>query len=317
MSTVQAESFCHEALFYAGPEEFVTGVLAFVREGLAAREPVMVAVAAEKIAVLRDALGGQAAEVQFADMAQIGRNPARIIPHWQSFLDDHLRPGRPVRGVGEPLSAGRDPGELVECQVHERLLNIAFAGSGSWKLLCPYDIVALPAEAVTEARRSHPMVIASGQRETSPRFLPAQHSLAELEQSLPEPAEPVAELSFRGGPQTLASVRAFITEHAQRAGLSELGVKHLVLAANELATNSLRHGPGHGSLRLWQEGASIVCEVKDSGSFTPPPLLGRQRPEIERVGGRGLWLANQLCDLVQIRAQESGTVVRLHLRRDR
>ena len=33
------------------------------------------------------------------------------------------------------------------------------------------------------------------------------------------------------------------------------------------------------------------------------------------MGGRGVWLANQLCDLVQIRSGAAGTVVRLHARR--
>ena len=32
-------------------------------------------------------------------------------------------------------------------------------------------------------------------------------------------------------------------------------------------------------------------------------------------GGYGLWLANQLCDLVQIRSLPAGTAVRLHMRR--
>jgi hypothetical protein len=30
-------------------------------------------------------------------------------------------------------------------------------------------------------------------------------------------------------------------------------------------------------------------------------------------GGRGLWLTNQLCDLVQIRSGDAGTVVRAHV----
>jgi hypothetical protein len=30
--------------------------------------------------------------------------------------------------------------------------------------------------------------------------------------------------------------------------------------------------------------------------------------------GRGLWIANQLCDLVQIRSSAAGTVVRMQMR---
>jgi hypothetical protein len=41
--------------------------------------------------------------VKFVDMAKLGRNPARIIPAWQKFVDQHSGYGRPVRGIGEPF----------------------------------------------------------------------------------------------------------------------------------------------------------------------------------------------------------------------
>ncbi|GIH06340.1 anti-sigma regulatory factor [Rhizocola hellebori] len=310
---MQVDRFCHEALFYAGREGFLQGVLPFLRQGLAAGEPILVAVGRERISDLRAALGEQADRIQFADMAEIGRNPARIIPHWQSFLERHSGEQRPVRGVGEPIWPGRAAGEVVECQLHERLLNVAFAES-RWKLLCPYDVEALTPEVVQEARRSHPMVITSGQRETSPPFLPVQHSMAQLERALPEPAGAVAELVFEHTPGVLATMRDFVAAQARAAGLGDTAVGNLVLAVNELATNSLCHGSGAGLLRLWRQDGSMVCEVRDNGRFDPAPLVGRQRPGLGQVGGRGLWLANQLCDLVQIRTHHNGTIVRLHLR---
>jgi anti-sigma regulatory factor (Ser/Thr protein kinase) len=72
------------------------------------------------------------------------------------------------------------------------------------------------------------------------------------------------------------------------------------------------HGGGAGTLRLWREGGSLLAEVEDQG-WIEEQLVGRLRPDIRREGGRGLWLANQLCDLVQIRSGERGTVVRLHV----
>jgi hypothetical protein len=56
-----------------------------------------------------------------------------------------------------------------------------------------------------------------------------------------------------------------------------------------------------------------VCEVTDPGHITGPLLLGREHPTLDRPGGRGLWLVNQLCDLVQIRTSPAGTTVRLHM----
>jgi hypothetical protein len=63
---------------------------------------------------------------------------------------------------------------------------------------------------------------------------------------------------------------------------------------------------------VWVENGDIVCEVRDAGRMTDP-MLGRVRPSIDASRGRGLWLANQLCDLVELRAFANGTVTRLHM----
>jgi anti-sigma regulatory factor (Ser/Thr protein kinase) len=56
-----------------------------------------------------------------------------------------------------------------------------------------------------------------------------------------------------------------------------------------------------------------LCEVRDRGRIVEP-LVGRLPPPLDRHGGRGLWLVNHLCDLVQIRSTEAGSVVRVHMR---
>jgi hypothetical protein len=40
-------------------------------------------------------------------------------------------------------------------------------------------------------------------------------------------------------------------------------------------------------------------------------LVGRVRPGTDACSGRGVWLVNQLCDLVQIRSAPGGSVVRV------
>ena len=148
-------AFRHEAIFYAGPEAFLDRVAPFVVEGVAAGEPVMVALEAPKLDALRRRLGADADGVVFADMGDIGHNPACIIPAWTDFVAG--RSG-PMRGVGEPIWPGRSPDELVECQCHEALLNNAFADAEGFHLVCPYDAVHLDREVIAEAERSHPWV---------------------------------------------------------------------------------------------------------------------------------------------------------------
>src|SRR6266545_52946 len=125
LTTSSADAFRHEALFYGGEAQFVDGTASFIRGGLAAGEPVLAVVSAEKIRALRDELDRDAGDVCFADMADVGRNPARIIPAWRAFVDLHGG-SRRLRGIGEPIWDGRSRAELAECQRHEALLNVAF-----------------------------------------------------------------------------------------------------------------------------------------------------------------------------------------------
>jgi anti-sigma regulatory factor (Ser/Thr protein kinase) len=103
-----------------------------------------------------------------------------------------------------------------------------------------------------------------------------------------------------------------VARHGAAAGLDPARTADLVLAVDEVATNSLRHGGGRGTLRIWRDGESVVCEVRDAGRIEDP-MVGRERPALDRDGGRGLWMVNQLCDLVQLRTFPTGAVVRLHL----
>jgi anti-sigma regulatory factor (Ser/Thr protein kinase) len=66
-------------------------------------------------------------------------------------------------------------------------------------------------------------------------------------------------------------------------------------------------------MRIWQERGALLAEIRDGGRIQDP-LAGRRRPAGNSPGGYGLWLANQLCDLVQLRATPDGGVARLHMR---
>lgn len=308
----QHGAFRHEAFFYAGLDEFVSGTTSFIREGLAGNEPTLVVVSADKIEALREELGADADRVQFADMAEVGGNPGRIIPAWRDFVAEHGAAGNRVRGIGEPICAQRSGAELVECQRHEALLNLAFADSPGFYLMCPYDIAALSPRVLVHARRSHPYLVVNGQEHHNVDFCGPEEIAAPFSDPLPAP--PVQPEWKVFGVRALAEVREFVCERAERFGLDEQRAGDLVLALHEIASNSVVHGGGGGTLRVWQEDDTLICEVSDKGR-PGHPLLGRERPASAQPGGRGMWLANQLCDLVQVRAFPHGSAVRLHMRR--
>ena len=107
-------------------------------------------------------------------------------------------------------------------------------------------------------------------------------------------------------------MREFVGLQGRRAGFDGDRLEELVLAANELATNSMRHAGGSGILRTWHDDDTFCCEVRDRGRIDDP-LAGRESPTGLRGGGRGLWIVNHLCDLVQMRSSASGSVVRLSM----
>ena len=300
--------FVHDALFYSGETDYLRGTEAFIRSGLDADEAVLVVVEPDKESLLRDALGRDAQSVTFENMGDIGRNPGCIIALWREFVARHSTSTRAVRGIGEPISPRRSAAELTECHQHESLLNVAFEGGVPWSLLCPYDLEALDPSVVADARLTHPHLIEHGKRCSSDAF---DRHTADMWLNAPLSPPPPDACCFAFDARSLRSVRTVVTDLARHSGMNDDRTADLVLAVNELATNSVTHGAGSGTLTIWADDHSVICDVFDSGHLADP-LAGRRRPDPRDVGGRGLWLANQLSDLTQLRRMSTGTRIRLH-----
>jgi anti-sigma regulatory factor (Ser/Thr protein kinase) len=306
-----AATFHHEAMLYAGDREFAERCRAFVEEGLDEGERVLVMVGSRKLELLREALGERAGEVSFTDMEVVGRNPARIIPAWARFVAEHAGDGpvQGMRGIGEPIWADRKPDEMSECQLHEALINLAFAGADSFRLICPYDTDALPGDVIAEARRSHPVVSADGDAAPCDDYCGIEKVAARFAEPLPEPEAEVEELSVSLG--RLQDARQVGRRRAEAAGLGARS-DDFVLAVNEILSNSLQHAREDGALRVWDEDDGLVCEVRDRGQILKP-LVGREEPALEGIGGHGIWLVNLVCDLVQVRSSAEGSAIRMKM----
>jgi anti-sigma regulatory factor (Ser/Thr protein kinase) len=299
--------FRHEALLYEGLDGFVDAVSAFLRDGIDRGEPAFVVVDSTKIGLLREALD-DADGVRYADMATVGTNPGRIISLWRDFVAEHAGAEASFRGVGEPVWAARNAEELAECHRHEALLNLAFDAGPAWWLVCPYDTSTLDDTILEAARQSHPSVFAVGETAVCNTY---DNGSDALRGALHEPPFPAVQMRF--DLENLRAVRQLVERMADSAGLGRPRTHDLTVAVNELAANSIRHGGGSGTLRVWQGGGSLICEVRDQGVIDDP-LIGRARPMLDRRDGRGVWLVHHLCDLVQIRSDETGTTVRIHMR---
>jgi anti-sigma regulatory factor (Ser/Thr protein kinase) len=112
----------------------------------------------------------------------------------------------------------------------------------------------------------------------------------------------------------LIDTRDLVRSAADDAALAPDRVAGAVLAAHEVAMNALTHGLGHGAVRVWTTSGELVCEVEDHGPGLSDPLMGSERPDNGRPHGRGLWIARQLCDRLEIESAPGSTFVRLRWR---
>lgn len=304
------DPFRHPALFYSGDRDYLDGTLSFVRDGLAAGDPVAIAVPGPKLELLRAELGRDAAAVHMVDMGVHGRNPGRIIPRVLAAFADAHRDAHHVRLIGEPVWPGRSKQEYPACVQHEALINLAFAGR-SVTILCPYDVDGLDPAVVADAKVTHPTLRRTGHEKPSPAFAP-DDILNAYNKPFPDPnpdSGALTALEFTAA--GLVQVRQAAAEQAAGHAMPQDRVDAVEVVVNELAVNSVRHGGGTGTLRLWAEDGLFICEVADKGHLTDP-LAGRRNVGLSVNGERGLLLAQSWSDLLRMHTSPAGTVVRAH-----
>jgi anti-sigma regulatory factor (Ser/Thr protein kinase) len=318
----------HAALAYRSPAEFAAGVVGYLEAGAARQgEPVFVAARPALLDEVRSELdhaGRTAApanltpgslslpdltlaDLTLADLTLSGSDPGRMLGAIRLFAARH--PGLRVHCIQEWAWPDR-PG-LREAIRVEALIDLALARS-SVRVLCGYD-ASLAAAVLADAECTHPVLLQQGKLVRSVSYRDDAATRAGEGDPLPAPPQDSAAMRFR---DDQAAVRAFTASQARSAGLSSEGVTDLLIAVGELAANTLSHTAGEGTLTVWTTPEEIICEVHDNG-WIADPLAGTLRPDPESgMGGRGLWVVHQVCDLVEVRTSaDSGTTTRVHMNR--
>ncbi len=302
----QSAGLRHVLYPYEGPGQYLPGVVSYVDRARADGATVLICAPEPRSVMLRGALPDDGS-VAFLDLTALGRNPSLLIGAWQEWIGEWAREGRAVCGLSETQWTGRTGAQLSEMRYREWLLNLAFAQAPSWSLLCPYDTADRTPQDVLAMARCHPQLWDGTAFVTAPDYAEGPYEFDEL----CDPDGPVEELPYTIA--ELAVVRHAAASRAAASGLPIDRVRDFMVAVSEVASNSIRHGGGSGTMRMWTADTSLVCELSDAG-YIANPLAGKLRPTGEQLGGRGLWFAHQLCDLVQIRTTEKeGTRVRLHM----
>jgi anti-sigma regulatory factor (Ser/Thr protein kinase) len=301
-----ADGLQHVMLRYRHAAARQDAVSRFISEGLSRDEATLVAVPAG--VWIGDPPDGRDGLVRLADMSELGRNPARVIPALRGFAETHR--ARLIRIMTEFIWPGRSAEEICEAARHEALVEAALAGVRG-QVVCLYDAAGLPGSVLEDATGTHrwqagaDAAVLRSPDYTGPGKIPAGCTLP-----LPSPPADAEIIDYSSD---LRSVRAMVKMVGHRAGLDPGRLTDLILAVSELAANTLRHTGKAGVAWAWQTAREVICQVSDTG-FIADPLAGLSRKSIDEPSGKGLWLVHQLCDLVEMRSTENGTVVRLHVR---
>jgi anti-sigma regulatory factor (Ser/Thr protein kinase) len=301
----------HEALLYHGLEDQRAALAQFAQAARAAGEPLLVTMPAEHLGRLRDHLPDAADGVDCAEIEAIASNPACLLAVIEDWVRHRAPRGR-ARVVCESVWPGREVPETVESLRQEATFNRVWADHPV-TMLCPYDADALGAMALEGAHRTHPVLVEHGARRRSATYRSPGGDDPDHQWPLDPPPPEAAKYQLS---DSLRLLRDALQADPRIDGLPGERRSDLVLAANEAATNAVQHGDGACAAAVWGDEDRVVVEIRTA---TPVPdlLSGCRTPDPGAQSGRGLWLINQVCDLVQARSGPTGTVMRMHVRRRR
>lgn len=295
----------HTALVYEGLDQFLAGVGRFVRDGLAADDRVMVLASPDKLERLQALLGDDAGRVDVGSSDDAYRPQARAIHLAQAYL--HEQPGRRTRMVAEQDLTRQRPLEVEAYMRQEASANVVYEGFPV-SILCAYDAGVVPEGVLSSCRQTHSSLLVDDRIEPNEQYVEPRTFLSGMRASQP-PVD--TEWHICDNVDDLVVARALVQRHALDLGLGLDPTRDLVLAANEVLTNALTHGLPPARMYLYSEGPALVCHVHDAGGGVADPLVGYLPPVEGATGGRGLWLARQLCDAVEVARDATGTHVRL------
>jgi anti-sigma regulatory factor (Ser/Thr protein kinase) len=296
----------HEAVVIDDDEAFVARVAPFFRAGLA-EGPTVAVLNRRHWGLLREELGPDADCVDYTDCNDFYVRPIDAIASYDATLRRLTTAGSAsVRVAGEiPLGPTRSGWD--DWMSYEAILNHAFADRPA-HVLCVYDTNTAPETVLDAVWQTHPHVVADGEHAGSRYHEP--HEVVAALAPVPARELPLRTLSLTHDATAFREVLS-----AERVGASapESRVVNMLVAANEVFDNAIRHGGGATTLRAGLVDGWFVCEIADRGPGLDDPLAGYVPPTPGQPGHEGLWIARQLVSRLELIPAEPGLTVRLWL----
>lgn len=298
----------HEGVPFSSPAGLAEQLAPRLRSAVEAEGPVVAVLDPAERDALRAALGDVAGHVEFLAPADVYRLPAFTVAVRWARLSRQTVPGGYATVVAQHVTDLADGGPGYWARL-DAALDVALPGLPVG-VLCPF-----PDDVDERVLRgsTHRTLLSAGHSVPGLGYRMPVDVVAEFPPPPPpELGRPVETREF--ALDGLGGLRRAVAEVSTDAGLPTERVADFVLAVNEIASNSVEHGPGSGTLRLWRlgtgPGSHVVAEVRDGGSMQVP-FPGLVAPPPSGARGRGLWLASELSDVLQVWSDGSGTVIRV------
>src|SRR3954449_7505956 len=166
----------HNALVYDSTDEYLARAVPFLRAGIEFGEGAVVAHTKPGLAMMREALGPEAAHATFIDVSAAYTRPARTLAAYHKVYVEQLRKTPTLRAVAD-VQFGPDPNEWDIWTGYEAVFNRSFDHLPAW-VLCSYNANGTPDPIIEAVWQTHPEVVvarggsrASGDYEDPHRLL--------------------------------------------------------------------------------------------------------------------------------------------------
>jgi anti-sigma regulatory factor (Ser/Thr protein kinase) len=295
----------HNALLYASQDEYLARVVPFLRDGLEGGEGAIVAHTRPGLAMVREALGADAAQVTFVDVSAAYTRPAQTLAAYHTVYVEQLRRTPKLRAVAD-VQFGPEPAEWDLWTGYEAVFNSSFAHLPAW-ILCSYNANGTPDPILEGMRQTHPEIVDERGWSICDHY---EEPASLLRRITPAPAT-LPDLPSIPFGRDLEELREHVAPSFAALGLGPAQSLDMLLATTEVADNAIRHGGGIVDVRLGRSGGRVVCEIIDRGSGFDDPTAGYLAP---REGiGTGLWIARQLTWQIEFFDSPRGFTSRIRL----
>jgi len=300
-----ATALRHNALLYESEDEYLARAVPFLKAGIEAGEGAVVAHTKPGLAMMREALGPEAARVTFVDVSAAYTRPARTLAAYHQVYVEQLQKTPTLRAVAD-VQFGPNPNEWDLWTGYEAVFNRSFGHLPAW-VLCSYDANGTPDPIIEGVWQTHPEVVAGGTWNSSDHYEDPDHLLRRIAPP-PAPLTGLRPIQYGRGTEEL---REQLAGELAAAEISEAQTLDLLLAATEIANNAMQHGGGIQEVRVGRARGRFVCEIVDRGDGFDDPAAGYLAP---RAGiGAGLWVARQLTWRIEFFHSPTGFTTRIWL----